>query len=410
MATGGCEGRHETWPRWHAMRDEAASRSRAPARLRALQRGAVPAHGRHRATGPSAGVDGTFRVACPHVFTEHPRDHDGRRAVPAPLRGRVAGALPPGAARGAPVHPGRRPRVPPPLRGVDRLPPEPDHAVHGPVPLPARRDEHRRDGEAEQRPRHGLAGPQLGAHPRRLVPGRRLRDALPGKVAHLARGPVDPRHPRGPHGLRCRGEADRRGGRRLPGGGPAGPLRLLRLDRPRAARCQQGRLRQRARRRLRGAGHRALRRAGRGAPRRPLAGRGLLRQPARHRLQRGGVGAAARLRARGRRHAARHPRAALAVGLVRRIAPPARRRSWPPGPPCSTSSRRTTPTAGSTTTCTRWSTGPSAGSSRRSTPRAWPRTPSSCSPRTTATSWVPTAASCRSGTTPTTRPSGFRSW
>ena len=79
-----------------------------------------------------------------------------------------------------------------------------------------------------------------------------------------------------------------------------------------------------------------------------------------------GVGAAARLRARGRRHAARHPRGALPVRHVRRIAPPARRPSWPPGPPCSTSSRRTTPTAGSTTTCTRWSTGPSAGSSRRS--------------------------------------------
>ena len=62
------------------------------------------------------------------------------------------------------------------------------------------------------------------------------------------------------------------------------------------------------------------------------------------------------------------------------------------GPPCSTSSRPTRRTAGSTTTCTSWSTRRSAASSSRWSSRAWPRTPWSCSPPTTATWWAPTAA------------------
>ena len=60
------------------------------------------------------------------------------------------------------------------------------------------------DGVAKKAndPVHGVARPQFGADARRLVPGRRLRDALPGQVAHVARRPADPGHPRGPHGLR----------------------------------------------------------------------------------------------------------------------------------------------------------------------------------------------------------------
>ena len=49
-----------------------------------------------------------------------------------------------------------------------------------------------------------LARPRPGAHAGRLVPCRRLPDALPGQVAHLARRPARPRHPRGPHGVRRR--------------------------------------------------------------------------------------------------------------------------------------------------------------------------------------------------------------
>ena len=71
--------------------------------------------------------------------------------------------------------------------------------------------------------------------------------------------------------------------------------------------------------------------------------------------------------------------------------------------------RRTSPTAGSTTTSTSWSTRPSGGSSSRSSGRAWPTTPSWSSPPTTATCSAPTAAWSRSGSTPTTRPPGCRS-
>ena len=54
-----------------------------------------------------------------------------------------------------------------------------------------------------------------------------------------------------------------------------------------------------------------------GAPRGALAGRGVLHQPARHRVQRVGVGEPARLPGGRRRHAPRHSRGAVAGGLLR---------------------------------------------------------------------------------------------
>ena len=57
------------------------------------------------------------------------------------------------------VHPGRRPRVPPALRRLDGLPAQPDHAVHGPVPLAARCGQHRWHGQEGQRPRHEWLDP-----------------------------------------------------------------------------------------------------------------------------------------------------------------------------------------------------------------------------------------------------------
>ena len=168
------------------------------------------------------------------------------------------------------------------------------------------------DGAAKQAtdPDMQLARPRLGAHTGRLVPRRRVPDPLQGKMARLARRPGRPGDPRFIDGVRRCRKADSRGRRGLQEGRPARPVRILGVDRPGAPRCGQVRLRHGARRRLRRAGCRAVRRAGPGPPRRPVAGGRIVRQPARHRLQRLRVGAVARVRAAGR-HGARHPRGAV---------------------------------------------------------------------------------------------------
>ena len=70
-----------------------------------------------------------------------------------------------------------------------------------------------------------------------------------------------PGDPRGAEGLRRCGQPDPRGGRGVPEGGPARPVRVLGVDRPRAARRGEVRLRHGPRRCLRRAGRRAVRRA-----------------------------------------------------------------------------------------------------------------------------------------------------
>ena len=146
-----------------------------------------------------------------------------------------------------------------------------------------------------------------------------------------------------------------RGGGRLPPGRPARPVRLLGLDRPRAARGGQVRLRHRARRGLRRAGGRALRRPRRRPGRGTVAVRGVVRQPPRHRLLGLRLGAAAAASARPTTPSPTCPR--------RRRSPtrspaarPARRRSRPCWPQMIYESAPTSATAGSTTTCTSWST------------------------------------------------------
>ncbi len=196
---------------------------------------------------------------------------------------------------------------------------QPGHPVHGSVSLAARGVGHRRHSQASDRPGHGLARPGLRPDPGRLVPGRRLPHPLPREVAHLPCRPPDARDPRRAHGLRRRGSPAPRRRRRLPTGRPARPLRLLGLDRARAARRGQVGLRHGARRRLRRAGGRAVRRAGRRPGRRSVADRGVVRQPPRHHLLGLRVGTAAAVRSP-RRLRPRRARGALAVRLLRRPA------------------------------------------------------------------------------------------
>ena len=240
---------------------------------------------------------------------------------PPPYEDESDGALPPGAARRAPVHPGRRPRVPPALRGLHGLPAQPDHAVHGPVPLAARRDQHRRHGEEGQRSRHGVARPQLGADARRLVPGRRLRDALPGQVARFARRSHDPRHARGPHGVR------RRRARRFPRpwrptGGPTASIPTG--SRAGSAASPTGRPRPTAAPCATASSPSRWSSSSPSWPAPAATGRGWPWPPSSTRTTSRSTGGPGRqllgYRPDRRRHAAHHPRGALAGGLLRRAA------------------------------------------------------------------------------------------
>ncbi len=92
-----------------------------------------------------------------------------------------------------------------------------------------------------------------------------------------------PGTPRRPDGLRRRREADRGRGRGVSQGRSARPVRVLRVDRPRAARRDPGRVRRGARRSVRGAGGGAVRRARAGARRRTVARGVVVRESPRHR-------------------------------------------------------------------------------------------------------------------------------
>ncbi len=193
---------------------------------------------------------------------------------------------------------------------------QPRLPLHRAVRVAARRGRHRWPGQGGHRPGHALPRPRHRAHDGRLVPGRRLQDPLPGQVAHLPSRPHHSRDTREPEGQRRRGRARPRRGRRVPPGRSPRPLRLLRLDRARAARRRQGRHRHHPRRCVRAGDLRPLRADRDGGRRRAVVGGGVVREPARHRVHRRRL-EPPRLPA-DRRLDPRDPRGAVTVRLVRR--------------------------------------------------------------------------------------------
>ena len=122
----------------------------------------------------------------------------------------------------------------------------------------------------------------------------------------------------------------------------------------------------------------------------PVAGCRLVRQPPRHQLRPGGLASAPRVRS-ARRFGAGDPRGPVTGRRVRRSAAVPGAVQGGVAEDAVRHARPTSPTGGSTTSCTRSSTRRSAGSSKPSTTTVSPTTPSSCSPPTTATCSAPTA-------------------